>query len=71
MELTRQVRRAKKIKMSLAQKDFSQTELILQLAKNGILTTPSELSGALRGVRRGPKIDIMYDEIEKLLGIRR
>lgn len=46
---------------------ISQTTLIREMEKQGMRTTRTELSGALHGGRRGPKISVILDMITDIL----
>ena len=46
---------------------ISQTTLIREMEKPGMRTTRTELSGALHGGRRGPKISAILDMITDIL----
>lgn len=55
------------VRRRLGENYLSQTWLIAQLRTVGIITDKTILSSALRGTRKGPAVDRILEESEKIL----
>lgn len=55
------------IRIRLARNRLSFVWLISQLNKRGICTDKSEMSGAISGSRKGPKVDLIIRESTSIL----
>lgn len=58
----------KEIKRKLFDRDLTQVWLIGQLKEKGCLTDKTELSSALSGSRKGPKVDRIIKLSKEILG---